>query len=47
MSDSVVVTGAAGFVGAHVVRALVHGGRRVVATDLAPALPDAVLARTR
>jgi nucleoside-diphosphate-sugar epimerase len=43
MSDSVVVTGAAGFVGAHVVRALVHGGRRVVATDLAPVLPDAVL----
>lgn len=43
MSDSVVVTGAAGFVGAHVVRALVHAGRRVVATDLAPALPAAVL----
>jgi nucleoside-diphosphate-sugar epimerase len=43
MSDSVVVTGAAGFVGAHVVRALVHGGRRVVATDVAPSLPAAVL----
>ncbi len=43
MSDSVVVTGAAGFVGAHVVRALVHEGRRVVATDLAPALPDPVV----
>ena len=26
MSDSVVVTGAAGFVGAHMVRALVHRG---------------------
>jgi nucleoside-diphosphate-sugar epimerase len=43
MSDSVVVTGAAGFVGAHVARALVHSGRRVVATDVAPALPEAVL----
>jgi nucleoside-diphosphate-sugar epimerase len=43
LSESVVVTGAAGFVGAHVVRALVHGGSRVVATDLAPELPAPVL----
>lgn len=43
MSDSVVVTGAAGFVGAHVVRALAARGRQVIATDLAPGLPEPVL----
>ena len=35
----VVVTGAAGFVGSHVVRALVHAGRRVIASDVAEAFP--------
>jgi len=43
MTNPVVVTGAAGFIGSHVVRALIHQGRRVIATDLAPALPEPVL----
>jgi UDP-glucuronate 4-epimerase len=43
MSRPVVVTGAAGFVGGHLVRALVEQGYRVVATDTAGALPDHVL----
>jgi UDP-glucuronate 4-epimerase len=43
MTNPVVVTGAAGFIGAHVVRALIHQRRRVIATDLAPALPEPVL----
>ena len=43
MTDSVVVTGAAGFVGAHVVRALAARGKHVIATDLAPDLPEPVL----
>jgi nucleoside-diphosphate-sugar epimerase len=43
MTNPVVVTGAAGFIGAHVVRALIHQRRRVIATDLAPSLPEPVL----
>jgi len=43
MSKSIVVTGAAGFVGAHVARALVERGHHVVATDVAAVLPDDVL----
>jgi nucleoside-diphosphate-sugar epimerase len=39
----VIVTGAAGFVGSHVARALVYRGRQVITTDLAPALPERVL----
>jgi UDP-glucose 4-epimerase len=38
VSTPVIVTGAAGFIGSHAVRALAHSGRTVVATDLAPAL---------
>ena len=37
----VIVTGAAGFVGSHLVRALLHAGREVVATDASPSLPTA------
>lgn len=40
----VTVTGAAGFVGSHVVRALLASGRRVIATDAAAALATAPLA---
>jgi len=40
----VVVTGAAGFIGSHLARALVERRRRVVATDLPDALPGRVLA---
>lgn len=40
----VVVTGAAGFIGSHLARALCEQGHRVVATDLPGALPDRVLA---
>jgi len=43
MTNPVVVTGAAGFIGAHIVRALIHQRRRVVATDMALALPEPVL----
>jgi hypothetical protein len=35
---------AAGFAGAHVAHALVRAGRRAIATDLAPRLPDRVMA---
>jgi UDP-glucuronate 4-epimerase len=42
--STVVVTGAAGFVGAHVARALLQRGRRVVATDLAPQFPKRAVA---
>jgi nucleoside-diphosphate-sugar epimerase len=34
----VIVTGGAGFIGSHTVRALAHGGRAVVATDVTPTL---------
>jgi nucleoside-diphosphate-sugar epimerase len=47
MSDTgrpVVVTGAAGFVGSHVMRAMLVAGRRVVATDLAADPPAPALA---
>ncbi|MEY2522898.1 MAG: UDP-glucose 4-epimerase [Ilumatobacteraceae bacterium] len=37
----VIVTGAAGFVGSHVVRALLHARRDVIATDSAPTFPIA------
>jgi len=40
----VLVTGAAGFVGSHVSRAILRAGRKVVATDLAAALPAHVTA---
>jgi UDP-glucuronate 4-epimerase len=40
----IVVTGAAGFVGSHVMRAFVDIGRRVVATDLMSSAPTAALA---
>jgi nucleoside-diphosphate-sugar epimerase len=40
----VLVTGAAGFVGAHVTRALLVAGRSVIATDLADQLPDRIIA---
>jgi nucleoside-diphosphate-sugar epimerase len=40
----VLVTGAAGFVGAHVTRALLVAGRSVVATDLGDQLPERILA---
>jgi nucleoside-diphosphate-sugar epimerase len=40
----VVITGAAGFVGSHLVRALAHAGRRVIGTDVRLALPDRLLA---
>jgi nucleoside-diphosphate-sugar epimerase len=40
----VIVTGAGGFVGSHVMRALLVSGRRVVATDLAPEPPAPALA---
>jgi nucleoside-diphosphate-sugar epimerase len=40
----VVVTGAAGFIGSHLARALIERRHRVVATDLPDALPDRVLA---
>ncbi len=43
MTTPVVVTGAAGFIGAHVVRALIHQRCRVIATDLASSLPERVL----
>jgi nucleoside-diphosphate-sugar epimerase len=38
-SRPVIVTGAAGFVGSHLVRALLHAGREVVATDAAATFP--------
>jgi nucleoside-diphosphate-sugar epimerase len=38
----VLVTGAAGFVGSHVTRAILRAGGEVIATDLAAALPDHV-----
>jgi nucleoside-diphosphate-sugar epimerase len=40
----VLVTGAAGFVGSHVSRALLRSGRQVIATDLAAELPSYVTA---
>jgi nucleoside-diphosphate-sugar epimerase len=43
MTAPVVVTGAAGFIGSHVTRALAAQGSRVVATDIGPALPTPVL----
>ena len=33
MSDSVLITGAAGFIGSHLARTLVRAGRRVVGID--------------
>ena len=36
----VIVTGAAGFVGSHLTRALLHAGRRVIATDAALHIPS-------
>lgn len=42
-----IVTGAAGFVGAHLTRALVQAGRNVVAVDRAPRLPEVVTRGTR
>jgi nucleoside-diphosphate-sugar epimerase len=44
VSKTVVVTGGAGFVGAHVVRALARRGDRVIAYDPAPALPSDIVA---
>jgi nucleoside-diphosphate-sugar epimerase len=43
MTTSVVVTGAAGFIGSHLVRTLTQRGCNVVATDVAARLPDSVL----
>jgi nucleoside-diphosphate-sugar epimerase len=43
MKKTIVVTGAAGFVGSHVARALVARGHRIIATDIAAELPEVVL----
>jgi nucleoside-diphosphate-sugar epimerase len=42
-----VVTGAGGFVGAHLTRALAWAGRAVLATDVRPALAPWVMAAER
>ena len=34
MSDSVIITGAAGFIGSHLARSLAADGRRVIGIDL-------------
>jgi nucleoside-diphosphate-sugar epimerase len=41
---AVIVTGAAGFIGSHTVRALLGNGRRVIGTDTAPAIHPEILA---
>ena len=43
MTTPVVVTGAAGFIGSHVTRALVEQGASVIATDVRTTLPEPVL----
>jgi len=44
---TVLVTGAAGFIGSHVVDLLLAQGRRVIAVDVAPETPNLAGHRTR